>query len=189
MLAEDRREVLFDEVAGWCAAWAVGHATAAECDRWGMTAALRLAAYRALAGLDLVPDALLIDGPVDVLRARPLPESRLQPRLSAGDEAEDVFGPDDPCLPEVALPEVALPEVVMPRVDADAHCSAVAAASVLAKVVRDRLMRTESEHFPPYHFERNKGYPSPLHKIALRGYGPSAIHRRTWAFVEDLPWR
>jgi ribonuclease HII len=184
MLAEERRESLFDEVAGWCAAWAVGHADAAECDRWGMTAALRLAGYRALAGLDRIPDALLIDGPIDVLAERPLPESRLQPPLSAGAGTERIWGVDGPDLPPVRLPDV-----VLPKVDADAHCSAVAAASVLAKVVRDRLMRDEAEHYPPYHFERNKGYPSPLHKIALRGYGLSAIHRRTWAFVEDLPWR
>jgi ribonuclease HII len=65
----------------------------------------------------------------------------------------------------------------------------VAAASVLAKVVRDRLMRTESEHFPPYCFERNKGYPSPQHQTALRGYGLSSIHRRSWAYVSSLPWR
>jgi len=49
-------------------------------------------------------------------------------------------------------------------------------------------MRLESEHYPAYAFERNKGYPSPVHQTALRGYGPSAIHRRSWAFVRDLPW-
>jgi ribonuclease HII len=64
----------------------------------------------------------------------------------------------------------------------------VAAASVLAKVVRDRLMRQEADHFPAYAFERNKGYPSPVHQTALRGYGPTAIHRRSWAFVRELPW-
>src|ERR1700684_2109471 len=63
-----------------------------------------------------------------------------------------------------------------------------AAGSVLAKVVRDRLMRGEAEHFPAYAFERNKGYPSPVHQTALRGYGPTAIHRHSWAFVRDLPW-
>ena len=78
--------------------------------------------------------------------------------------------------------------VVRPVVDGDAKCASVAAASVLAKVVRDRLMRRESDHFPVYAFERNKGYPSPVHQTALRGYGPSAIHRRSWAFVRDLPW-
>ena len=60
--------------------------------------------------------------------------------------------------------------------------------SVLAKVVRDRLMRADAPHYPPYDFERNKGYPSPAHQMALRGYGPSAIHRRSWAFVDGLPW-
>ena len=75
-----------------------------------------------------------------------------------------------------------------PIVDGDAKCASVAAASVLAKVVRDRLMREEAEHFPAYAFERNKGYPSPVHQTALRGYGPSAIHRRSWAFVGELPW-
>ena len=54
--------------------------------------------------------------------------------------------------------------------------------------VRDRMMREESPHFPAYGFDRNKGYPSPVHQAALRGYGPSAIHRRSWAFVRDLPW-
>ena len=49
-------------------------------------------------------------------------------------------------------------------------------------------MREESEHFPAYAFERNKGYPSPVHQTALRGYGPSAIHRRSWAFMHGLPW-
>jgi hypothetical protein len=77
---------------------------------------------------------------------------------------------------------------VRPIVDADAKCASVAAASVLAKVVRDRLMRDEAPHFPAYGFDRNKGYPSPVHQAALRGYGPSSIHRRSWAFVRDLPW-
>ena len=79
--------------------------------------------------------------------------------------------------------------VVRPVVDGDARCVSVAAASVLAKVVRDRIMRDEADHFPAYAFERNKGYPSLVHQTALRGYGPSAIHRRSWAFMGELPWR
>ena len=78
---------------------------------------------------------------------------------------------------------------VVPVVDGDARCASVAAASVLAKVVRDRLMRGEADHFPAYAFERNKGYPSSVHQAALRGYGLSSIHRRSWAFVADIPWR
>jgi ribonuclease HII len=154
MLSEARREEIFDAVGAWCQAWSVGHASPAECDAWGMTEALRVAARRALAGLGEDPRAVLVDGPVDLLRH-----------------------PDDP-----------FGGAVRPIVDGDAKCASVAAASVLAKVVRDRLMRQEADHFPAFAFERNKGYPSPVHQTALRGYGPTAIHRRSWAFVQDLPW-
>ena len=193
LLVEQRREEVFDEVAAWCLDGAVGHASAAECDRWGMTAALRLAAYRALGSLELAPHAVVVDGPVDLLRERPPPR-------------EAGAGPDEPSAPagrwpappgedpgtkgaagELPLPAVAVPSTVRPMIGADATSAAVAAASVLAKVVRDRIMRREAEHFPAYGFESNKGYPSPAHQTALRGYGLSAIHRRSWAFVRDLP--
>jgi ribonuclease HII len=154
MLSEARREEIFEAVGTWCQSWAVGHASAAECDEWGMTEALRVAARRALAALGQSPEALLVDGPVNLLRHS-----------------------DDPFTGEVR-----------PIVDGDAKCASVAAASVLAKVIRDRLMRAEADHYPAYDFERNKGYPSPAHQTALRGYGPSAIHRRSWAFVRGLPW-
>jgi ribonuclease HII len=70
----------------------------------------------------------------------------------------------------------------------DTSVLAVAAASCVAKVTRDALMREEAEHYPPYDFESNVGYPAPVHKAALRGYGPSSIHRRTWIFMEGLCW-
>jgi ribonuclease HII len=73
-------------------------------------------------------------------------------------------------------------------VKGDARSLAVAAASCVAKVTRDTLMIGESEHYPPYAFESNVGYPAPVHKSALRGYGPSAIHRRSWIFMEGLCW-
>jgi ribonuclease HII len=154
-LSETRREEIFDSVAAWCSDWAVGHASPEECDEWGMSMALRVASERALAALTREPDALLMDGPVNLLR-----------------HSDDGFA-----------------GAVRPVKGGDARCASVAAASVLAKVVRDRLMRGESEHFPAYGFERNKGYPSPAHQTALRGYGLSAIHRRSWSYVHDLPWR
>ena len=138
-----------------------------------MTAALRLAAYRALSNLPIVPDALVIDGPYDLLREPPVQLQLL----------EDATVRERP-----AMPEVATPARVVPVVDADARCAAVSAASVLAKVVRDRLMREAAPHYPVYQFEENKGYPSSAHKRALRGYGLSAIHRRSWAFVSGIPW-
>jgi ribonuclease HII len=81
-----------------------------------------------------------------------------------------------------------VPHVVR-RVRADATCLPVAAASILAKVSRDRMMRAAAEDFPHWQFDTNKGYPCPLHKAALWGYGPSAIHRRTWVFMDHyVPW-
>jgi ribonuclease HII len=74
-------------------------------------------------------------------------------------------------------------------VKADASSLAVAAASCVAKVTRDAMMREEADHYPPYGFESNVGYPAPVHKAALAGYGPSAIHRRSWIFMEGLCWR
>jgi ribonuclease HII len=73
-------------------------------------------------------------------------------------------------------------------VKGDARCLSIAAASILAKVVRDRMMREAAVHHPEYGFEGNKGYPSPGHRAALAGYGPSAIHRRSWVFMDKLPW-
>lgn len=148
MLTEAEREALFDRIAGWCTAWAVGHASAAECDELGMSEAQRLAARRALEGLGVRPDQVLLDGRWDF--------------VGGGNTRMIVKG--------------------------DASCLSISAASILAKVTRDRIMRIEDESFPAYDFAWNKGYPCPRHKQALRGLGPSAIHRLSWAFMDDIPW-
>src|SRR5947207_5618769 len=103
MLTEAERERLFDRIAAWCVAWSVGHASQEECDGLGMSAAQRLAARRALEGLGVTPDAVLIDGRWDFV-------GRANTRRI---------------------------------VKGDAICLSIAAASVLAKVTRDRLMRAE----------------------------------------------
>ena len=78
---------------------------------------------------------------------------------------------------------------VLVEVKADADCVSVAAASVLAKVSRDRMMRSLAGDYPQWHFDSNKGYPCPKHRAALQGYGPSAIHRTSWAFMPNyVPW-
>ncbi len=82
-----------------------------------------------------------------------------------------------------------MPGRVTTVVKGDTSVLGVAAASCVAKVARDALMREEARHYPAYEFESNVGYPSPRHQIALRGYGPSAIHRRTWVFMDGLSWR
>ena len=70
----------------------------------------------------------------------------------------------------------------------DATSVSISAASILAKVVRDRIMRSLSPSYPNYGFEGNKGYPCPRHKAALQAWGPSSIHRRSWVFMDHLPW-
>jgi len=180
-LTEDAREAMFDRVAAWCAAWAVGHAGPEECDRMGMTAALRLATRRAVDQLpaDVVPDAVVLDGSFDFISP---PRA---PQLFDADGGPD---PDARCggTDETLRPAWAPPVTMV--IGGDARCASVAAASVLAKVTRDRIMRDSADSYPAFDFERNKGYPSPAHQRALCGYGLSAVHRRSWAFVDSLPW-
>lgn len=66
----------------------------------------------------------------------------------------------------------------------DSISPSIAAASILAKVSRDRFMLEMAERYPQYGFERHKGYGTRLHYEMLRRYGPSPIHRRT--FLKDL---
>jgi ribonuclease HII len=70
-------------------------------------------------------------------------------------------------------------------VDGDQRCATVAAASIIAKVTRDRLMREADEKFPEYGFGRHKGYATAEHLAALDRHGPCPLHRRTFAGV----WR
>ena len=69
-------------------------------------------------------------------------------------------------------------------VGGDGRCLSIAAASVLAKVSRDRYMAQMARLYPQYAFEKHKGYPTRLHYELLRQYGPSPIHRRT--FLKNL---
>jgi ribonuclease HII len=162
---EEDRETLFPLVADWCVDWSVGHAGHDECDRWGMTIALRLAAHRAMAGLSVTPDVLLLDGLFDY-----------------------VTHPDNGELRGMESELVAVPPVKT-IVRGDGSCTAIAAASILAKVTRDRMMRELSGNFPAFDFHHNKGYPTPVHKTALSGCGLTSIHRRSWAFVDTMPFR
>ncbi|REK23312.1 MAG: ribonuclease HII [Actinobacteria bacterium] len=146
MLTEYEREALFERIADWVEDWSVGHASAQECDELGMSEAQRLAARRAIDGLSVRPDEILVDGKWDFIGgARML-------------------------------------------VRGDATSLSIAAASILAKVSRDRIMRRLALDFPGYNFEANKGYPCPIHKAALQAWGPSALHRRSWVFMDHLMW-
>lgn len=74
-------------------------------------------------------------------------------------------------------------------VKGDATARSISSASVLAKVSRDRLMAKEAEHYPWYGFESNRGYPAPVHKMALAALGCTPIHRHSWAFVDGLYYK
>ena len=65
-------------------------------------------------------------------------------------------------------------------VKGDTHYLAIAAASILAKVHRDRYMVQRHAQYPIYGWDRNKGYPTAAHKAALKAYGPSTLHRRSF---------
>ncbi len=73
------------------------------------------------------------------------------------------------------LPELAIPQYSLPR--GDAQVLSIAAASIVAKVSRDRMMAGLEERFPGYGLARNKGYGTAQHRLALARLGPSAIHR------------
>lgn len=90
--------------------------------------------------------------------------------------------PDCLLLDHVRLPAVALPQDVFPKAD---HISlTVAAASIIAKVTRDRLMVQYHEVYPGYSFDRHKGYGTAAHQVALAALGPCPLHRMSYKPVK-----
>ncbi len=87
-------------------------------------------------------------------------------------------------LDALRLPTVRLPQLAL--IKGDARCLSIAAASVVAKVTRDRLMQALDEQYPGYGFARHKGYGTVEHQRALARLGPSPAHRRTFAPVRAL---
>ena len=69
---------------------------------------------------------------------------------------------------------------VVSIIKGDLHCRAIAAASIIAKVTRDAIMEKLHEEYPVYGFDRHKGYPTQRHKAAIREYGMSPVHRRSF---------
>jgi ribonuclease HII len=92
-------------------------------------------------------------------------------------------------VPELVITDfVSLRDLPCPQknlVDGDARCATVAAASIVAKVTRDRIMAEADKQFPEYGFARHKGYGTPDHLAALDRYGPCVLHRRSFSGV----WR
>ena len=157
LLAPPVRERLVPRIERWALAHAVGHASAEEIDEIGIIAALRLAGVRALAAAQVRPDLVILDGNHDWLTA-----------------------PEDIGLFAFTSEQPSPTPPVTTMIKADLSCSSVAAASVLAKVSRDRLMVALGGEHPAYGWVENKGYAAPDHLDALRRLGPSTWHRRSW---------
>jgi ribonuclease HII len=89
--------------------------------------------------------------------------------------------------PELVLTDyVTIPGLRCPQrnlVEGDRRSASVAAASIIAKVTRDRIMEEADREYPVYGFGRHKGYPTPEHRTALEQHGPCALHRRTFAGI------
>lgn len=149
-LTPQERETLFAQITAGAIASHIGVATVEEIDRLNILQATRLAHRRAILGLRVRPQLVVIDG-----------------RYPA---------------------DVPVPQLVV--IDGDATCGSVAAASVLAKVTRDRLMRELDRRYPHYGFVRNKGYGTTIHLEAIRRHGITPVHRRSffpvWAQQQTL---
>ena len=154
LLTHEQREELLPLVKSWVIDSFVGHATNQEIDEIGLTRALRRAGRRALAGLTTKPDHLILDGKHNWLLE---PES-------------DLF--------TTPISDIVVP--VTMKIKADASCASVSAASVLAKVARDQLMREAALIHPDFGWEGNVGYGSSEHMAAIARLGPTDLHRKSW---------
>jgi ribonuclease HII len=168
LLTARKREAMFDGLRRWCAADAVGQASNTEIDEWGISYALGIAALRALNDVERqLGDELadgssvgaILDGPNDYIT-----------------KVRDTFD----------APHPRVPAQVVTAVRADQHCASVSAASVIAKVTRDRLMVSIAQGNPlyqPYGWAHNKGYGSAQHRAAIARLGPTSLHRVTWHLI------
>ena len=145
-LSARTRDRLFDEIRARALCFCIAEASVEEIDRLNILQATLLAMRRAVDGLRLRPQRVLVDG------------NRL------------------PVLP---MPAEAI-------VQGDAKVQAISAASILAKVHRDRLCIALHECHPQYGFDGHKGYPTAAHLAALREHGACEAHRRSFAPVRAV---
>ena len=144
ILRHGEREKLEDRIKKEARDWAVGRAETEEIDRLNIYRAGLLAMRRAVEGLNIRPDYLLVDARV---------------------------------IPECSCPQRGV-------IHGDALSMSIAAASILAKTCRDRVMLEMDALYPGYGFAAHKGYPTPEHLKALRELGPLPVHRRSYAPVK-----
>lgn len=202
MLTEHRREAIFDELRDWCAAYAVGQASNAEIDEWGITYALGVAALRALSQVEREL-GLRLGGESTIKKASEESAGEIvegRPGDSVGESIGNC-GESVRALPKVAgildgpsdyitkalntfdAPDVPIPADITTKVKGDQHCATVATAAVIAKVTRDRLMvdlAQSNPRYAAYEWAHNKGYGSAAHRAAIAEHGPTPLHRVSW---------
>ena len=150
-LSEKKRYALRDVIEREALAWAVGIVSNEEIDRINILRASILAMHRALDGLKLRPEEIIVDG------NRFMPYATLLPDGQRGN----------------VLPHTTI-------VKGDGKYMSIAAASILAKTYRDDCMKQLHKEFPAYHWDHNKGYPAPAHRQAIREQGTTPYHRLTF---------
>jgi len=155
LLSEKRREELAPLAALWARYSAVGLATAEEVDAVGIIAALGLAGKRALTQLHEAG-------------------ANVRDSVILLDGSHDWLSPS-----------LSSPLRVRTRIKADRDCASVSAASVIAKVHRDRIMIDADRSHPGYGWSSNKGYGSAAHMEAIASLGATRLHRHTWLRAAD----
>jgi ribonuclease HII len=158
LLSPKQREKLAPLIRECAECWGLGVVGVADIDRINILQASLLAMVKALDALARKPDYLLIDGNQPI-PAKVLHESRWSANSTPYQKT---------------------------IVKGDQLCLTIAAASILAKVARDAMMVGYDKQYPHYGFAGHKGYGSAAHLEALRRYGPSPIHRKSFAPVRDL---
>ncbi|OTA27425.1 ribonuclease HII [Alloscardovia macacae] len=159
-LSPKRRETLMEPLDSFARTLAVGECTNEEIDEWGISACLGIAALKAIhtvaEELAIEEATIILDGPHDYIT---------------------------PALSMLDAPELSFTPRVVTRIKADSSCASVAAASVYAKVTRDRQMDELAAAHPEwsaYGWAKNKGYGTAQHRAAIRENGVTPYHRLTW---------
>ncbi len=155
-LTEKRRYQLREIIERDAVAWAVGIVTPEEIDKINILNASILAMHRALDQLKVRPEAIIVDGNRF---------NKYSPPLFGGGRGE-------------ALPHTTI-------VKGDGKYLAIAAASILAKTYRDDYMNRLAEEYPQYDWLSNKGYPTKKHREAIRQFGITPYHRKSYNLLGD----
>ena len=169
-LTEKKRYQLREIIQRDAVAWAVGIVTPEEIDKINILNASILAMHRALDQLTVRPQAIIVDGN----RFKPW----TPPSLPQGEEKSEPAAPPSPLGRSGEVPHTTI-------VKGDGKYLSIAAASILAKTYRDDYMNQLAEEFPQYDWRSNKGYPTKKHREAIRQYGITPYHRKTFNMLGD----